>query len=507
MRVPLNYATGGDFADNFDLPNRYLGDWDASLGVETVAGVTDIYVTLAPSSNQWQGPNNGNYSNAANWVTGVPNAVGIKAMFAGLGTPPTVNLDINPKVGKIVFNNATSYTISSSNSSRFILNAGAGVPAEIDDNGGNHTIAVGILMAKDTTFVVTGANDTLIMSGVINGASNTITENGPGKLLLSADNVFGSTAGGAIVLGGTLQLDGTNTYVGATTATNGTVAAAIIKDFGVASSIGKPATNSASNLVLDTSTLKYTGTAATSTNRGITLANASAIDTPLNLAINGPAVMGTVSGPAVTLNTPGAGTVTLGGQITSVVGGSFTKTGTGTLTYASTAAGVVSTIASAGGAAYVIQNGNVTIAGPDNTTQYNVPNGDLTVGAETLNNPLSLTVSAGTVNVGGTFSLGAGNLGTSTLTMTGGAINSALVWLGFSATSPYPGTQNIYLSGSSSLSSSSDIWTGQNTGSNTTISIIDSAQMSGSRWMSIGLNGTSTVTVNGTAQSCRRQPI
>jgi autotransporter-associated beta strand protein len=528
----INYVTGGNFAANFELLNPYLGDWDAFIGQgpDAVDPNAEIYLQLKPSANEWIGANGANYSIQSNWKTTVPNGSGAKAMFAGAGTPPTVNLDINAQVGKIVFDNATSYTISSSNASRFILNAGTGVPAEIDDNGGSHTIAVGILMAKDTTFFVSGASDTLTMSAAITGANNTITKSGLGTLLLSADNGFGSTSGGVIVQGGTLQLDGNNSYNGATTVSNGTVIAKSIAYAGVASSIGAPATTSASNLVLDTSTLKYTGAAAASTNRGITLANAVTIDTAQNLAINGPVVMGTLAGPNVTLNTPGAGTITFGGQITST--GAVNKAGTGTLIYAA-GSGVVSTISNASGPAYYIQNGNVIISGADNSTQYNAVAGEISVGTTAANGgnyPVSLTINGGTVNVGTWQSIGRGNTTTSTLTMNGGVLNAvstSMGYIGDTTLTDWTGTQilnmnnnsvynntgtpfyvgesggsnaTVNMSGTAQLTTTTGpMWVANSVGSMGTLNINGSAQISVATFLSIGLNGTGFATIQGTA--------
>ncbi len=522
----LTLPGGTTFADNFSLPNPYIGDFDASINVKPDLSIGPtgqlIYLTLAPSANGWKGPSGGLYSAAGNWKTIVPNASGAKALFAGDGTPPSVLLDINPQVGKIVFNNPTSYTISTANASRFILNAGAGVPAEIDDLAGSHTIAVGLLMAKDTTFVVSGASDTLTVSGAITGANNNIIKDGPGTLLLSNNNGFGSTTGGTTVLGGTIQLDGTNSYVGATKVTGGTLIAKVIANAGVASSIGAAGT-SPSNLALDNATLQYTGAAAVSTTRGITLTNAVTIDTAQNLNFNGSAVMGTTTGPDVTLNTPGAGTITLGGQVTSA--GIVTKTGTGTLKYTASS-GVVSSLAIGSNMpTFVIQNGNVLIAGADNTTQYNVAGGELCVGW-TVNSPISLTIQGGTINVGTWLSVGKGNLNTSTLTVNGGVINTATTSMGWdNGQSGYTGTQilnmnnnsvytntgtpfylgesggsdaTVNISGTAQLTTTTGpMWVGNAVGAKGTLNIKDSAQVSVATFLSVGLNGTGIAKIEG----------
>ncbi len=154
------------------------------------------------------------------------------------------------------------------------------------------------------------------------------------------------------------------------------------------------------------------------------------IDTPLDLAFNGTTQF---SAASAALNTPGAGTVSLGGQVINHV--HFYKQGSGTLKY-NAAAGVNSTIATGGSdLSYVIQNGSVIIEGNDYTTQYNVQNGELVVG-DTTANAVNLTVNSGTVNVGTWLSIGRGNGVTglaSALVMNGGIINCQNMSMGFDA--------------------------------------------------------------------------
>ncbi len=500
----LTLPGGTTFADNFSLPNPYLGDFDASINVKPDLSIGPtgqlIYLTLVPSANGWKGPSGGLYSAAGNWKTIVPNGSGAKALFAGDGTPPSVLLDINPQVGKIVFNNPTSYTISTTNGSRFILNAGTGVPAEIDDLAGNHTIAVGLLMAKDTTFVVSGASDTLTVSGAITGANNNIIKDGPGTLLLSNNNGFGSTTGGTTVLGGTIQLDGTNSYVGATKVTGGTLIAKVIANAGVASSIGAAGT-SPSNLALDNATFQYTGAAAVSTTRGIALADSVTIDTAQNLAFNGGLLLSTALD--VTLNTPGAGTITFSGPITDgSAAPRFFKAGAGTIKFTA-GAGVSSTLGQGlYDSCFVVQEGTAIIAGADNTTQYYVRNGEVTVGGTAVNQPATFTIQSGTLNIQTWLSIGRGNTNTSTMNMTSGVLNTANMSMGFDAgVVGYTGIQVLNLSGNAVVNSTATgtgntNYVGESGGTNATLNISDTAQLNTGTYLIVGRFGNATGTVN-----------
>ncbi|MGD0382953.1 MAG: autotransporter-associated beta strand repeat-containing protein, partial [Thermoguttaceae bacterium] len=490
----IKYGTFTGSINDFALADDSLGVFDATLANSGTS--IDLVLT---ASNEWQGTTS-TYSTTTNWKTGsVPKNQGNKAVFASLGSIYSVNLDISPILGKLIFNNSSnSYTIDSTTGQSITLDTTVLAGPQVLSYAGSHEIKVNVAMKEDTLFNVdTTASvgvDTLTLSGVLSDAvgyaGRSITKTGSGNLVFSNANTY---TGSTTVTGGSLELDGANTYTGATTVTNATLIAKSIAATGVSSSIGAPTSTDASYLVLDTSTLTYTGTAIVTTNRGITLANAVTIDTVKDLTFNGPAVMG---GSGVTLNMPSAGMITLGGQITSAPV-PFTKTGPGTLKYTS-ASGVINTISQGGGIAYTILNGSVIIAGADNTTEYDVPNGEFTVGWNSENHPVSLTVSGGTVNVGQWFSVGTGNQLTSTLTMTGGAINAQHVSIGYASGNATGGTQVVSLSGNSSVNASlTNFWIGESAGCNTTVTLYDNAQMTSGAFMSIGLNGTTTLTVNG----------
>jgi autotransporter-associated beta strand protein len=489
----------------FDLPNPYLGPYDADINIEadpTPGSLGKlIYLKLTESKNEWKGASGGNYNNLNNWVTSIPNGIGQKAMFAGLGTPPSVVLDMSPTVGLIVFNNASSYTISTSTANKFILNAGANVSAEVNDLMGSHEIAVNLTMNKETLFAVTRAEDTLKVSGIVGGvgATTTVTKSGRGTLWFSADNIY---VGATTVTGGTLQLDGTNAYTGATTVTNATLIAKIIANAGSASSIGAPTSTDPSYLVLDNATFQYSGAADASTNRGITVADSVTIDSAKNLAFTGGLLLST--NLDVTLTTPGAGTITLSGPITNgETPPVFYKTGVGTLKFTANS-GVTSTLAQGlYQPCFVVQNGSVIIAGTDNTTQYNVIGGELSVGSAASTWPVStsparLTIQGGTLNIRTWLSVGRGDTFDSTVTMTSGVINCANILMGDDGgVSGYTGKQFMNLSGnavvnSTSVGTTDTNYVGESSGSTATLNISDTAQLNTSTYLIVGRNSGAT---------------
>jgi fibronectin-binding autotransporter adhesin len=491
--ITFNTISMGDtFENTFGLSISSLGAFETSL----VENVYSIDLRLTGILIEWQGPDGGNYNNTSNWTTGVvPNGVGAIAKFGTASYEAgTVNLDISPTVGRLIFNNYASYDISGTNA----LNLNAGSDAEIIDSSGSHTISAPVTLFDNLVVSVENNFDTLTISGSIgeNGDPRNLTKEGSGILVLSNSNTY---SGNTTVNAGTLELDGPNAYTGATTVSNATLIAKIIANADVNSSIGAPSTTDPSKLVIDNSTFNYIGTGAASTDRGISLANNVTIGTDQNLAFNGTTVLSTQN---VTLNTPGPGVVTFGGQITTVPAILyFYKEGTGALRY-NAGADVTSTLASGSGTdlVYIIQNGDVIIDGTP-TTQYNIIGGELNIGSTSSTSATSLTINGGTVSVAQSwFSIGQGSSFDTTLTMTGGVLSS--YWAAFgNAMGASPGNQYLNLSGDSSLqTTNSMMMLAYSPGSTTTVAISDNAQMSSASYMTIGNAGTGIITISDNAQ-------
>jgi autotransporter-associated beta strand protein len=121
-----------------------------------------------------------------------------------------------------------------------------------------------------------------------------------------------SGSGGLVVSGSGAQVfAGLNTYTGVTTLSGGILSIDSLANGGLASELGA-ASSASSNLVFAGGTLLYTGTAAASTDRGLTLS-------------------GTTNG---TINVPNAVNLTLSGPIVGT--GGFTETGYGTIVLSGT---------------------------------------------------------------------------------------------------------------------------------------------------------------------------
>ncbi|WP_245295167.1 autotransporter-associated beta strand repeat-containing protein [Manganibacter manganicus] len=181
-------------------------------------------------------------------------------------------------------------------------------------------IGAGQTVGVDGTIIVAssvGASNQTISGGSLAGATGSgtlgILQNGAGNFTIASEIVdnggaTGFTKGGS----GLVTLTGTNSYTGVTTLSGGTLEIGSIANGGSASSIGA-STADASNLVLESGALRYTG-ASTSTDRGFTLVNGGASRT-IDVAAGG-------------------ADLTFQGLVTGANDAGFTKAGAGTLTLA-----------------------------------------------------------------------------------------------------------------------------------------------------------------------------
>jgi autotransporter-associated beta strand protein len=267
--------------------------------------------------------------------------------------------------------------------------------------------------------------------------TRTITTGSGADLTISVPITNGNaTTGGIIKDGlGTLTLNGTNTYTGATTLNSGTLSIAAITNGGVAGALGN-STNDAGNLVLGGGTLEYTGTVDGTTNRDFTLT----AGTTSGISVANSTVSLTISGAAAATNggltKSGAGTLILSGanaytgdttitvgtlEIASggrLGGGSYSAsiTNNGTFIYSGANSQTFSGIISG--------TGNLTKSGAGtlNLSNANTYQGTTTINAGAINLTGSNTASATTINSGGTL-IGTGTAGAVTVN-TGGLIGA-----------------------------------------------------------------------------------
>ncbi|WP_210239908.1 autotransporter-associated beta strand repeat-containing protein, partial [Mesorhizobium sp. B3-1-9] len=287
------------------------------------------------------------------------------------------------------------------------------------------TVNAGETLGVDGTIIVAPTvlgNNQLITGGKMTGANGGvlgIQQNSTGNFTIASQIVDNGPGMGFTKAGtGLVTLTNTaNSYTGATRVVQGTLAVTSIGNGGAASSIGASSAAS-SNLVLEGSTLRYTGTGDTS-DRGFTFGKSGAI-----------------LGSGVDVTNAGAN-LTFSGLVTSADGANFTKSGAGTLTLANAANGFTGVVTVSGGllGATTLSNGGVasSIGAASSASASLVLDGgglQYTGGTVGINRGFTLGTGGGTVDVanGGTtltvsgLAVGTGRLtknGAGTLVLTG----------------------------------------------------------------------------------------
>jgi fibronectin-binding autotransporter adhesin len=319
--------------------------------------------------------------------------------------------------GTLQFNSPAA--IPGSGATLTVNNAGAAAAGYAIDqaflgriiNTSTGAAALGVDSSNNLDFNAAGF--TALRLGATGGATvnytGTLTPNGtayrfggPAGGTLTLPNVLPDVGGPTNVevglngLGGTIALNGANTYTGTTTIGGGVLAVATLPNGGIASGIGQ-SSNAAGNLILSGGTLRYTGGAATSTDRLFTLGTGtSGVDS------SGAGVLTFANTGAIAFSGSGTRTFTLTGSTGPVT----TTAGTGYTIPLSVAFNTFNPVITdgTGGATSLSKTGAGTwvIQAPNTFT------GNTTVSAGTL---AVNRVTAGTTPVGtGTINLSGGTL-------------------------------------------------------------------------------------------------
>ena len=272
-------------------------------------------------------------------------------------------------------------------------------------------------------------NTGLTLTGVISGTSTSLVTN------INPNTT--STAG----LGTVTLSNAASTYVGATEITGGTLSVSTLANGGSPSSIGE-SSNAASNLIISYgglgATLQYTG-GAVSTDRLFQMAQSGGSHGAMATIDNEGtgALQFTNTGSLVLAVASQAYTLTLTGPVSgntfapiipdpaTSMKTSFTKAGSGSWTL-SGASSYSGTTTVSNGTLGVDSAGSTTarLAGTSGITistsgMLQLVNSTSTVSTDRLNDAATLTLSGGTLNLGGLSEGAAGNTGLGALTLTG----------------------------------------------------------------------------------------
>jgi uncharacterized lipoprotein YddW (UPF0748 family) len=159
-------------------------------------------VTYSPAGvagNQWSldsaintSSPNINFSNAANWVGGVPNGVDAIANFLRRATAAqSVTVDAPVTLGSLRFDNLSSYTLSGAT---ITFDVGAGSGDLRVTNRGAHTIAAPIQLNDAVQISVDHAATLSLSATLNNSAGRSITKNGNGTLIIGGAQLHGTGA-------------------------------------------------------------------------------------------------------------------------------------------------------------------------------------------------------------------------------------------------------------------------------------------------------------------------
>ena len=162
----------------------------------------DLTVGLA-NSETWSGASSNIWETGGNWSpSGIP-AAGAVLTFGSSGSGSVV-LATPRTAGNISFNNTVPTTISTSNNSTLTLGTGAG--NELITSNGTQAINVPLALNSNVVAIVPLGSQLSIGGNVSNGtASNGITLNGNGTLVLGGNNTYSGTTS---VPSGTLNVTG-----------------------------------------------------------------------------------------------------------------------------------------------------------------------------------------------------------------------------------------------------------------------------------------------------------
>lgn len=298
---------------------------------------------------------------------------------------------------------SNSPTIQAAYGARTLANALTWSSGGVTFAGANNLTFTGnsTLSGSSTRTITAGGTGLTEFSGAMSLASTSLGVAGTGDVIISgAISSSGNGYGNLTKSGtGTLTLSNSaNTFAGIVTITGGTLAVNSLADTGSASSLGTGSGSSASDIRIQGGTLRYVGSADSSTNRLISANSARSV----TIESSGAGTVNFSNSQGLNWGSPsGAPTLTLGG----------TNTGANRLANAiqdavSTSASVIKT----GTGKWILSSINNSYTG---TTTIN--GGTLQTGSNS-----ALGASTVTVNSGGTLFVGSGFTHSNTISVASG---------------------------------------------------------------------------------------
>ncbi len=201
---------------DFNISNPFilssLSGQSATLSVVqesdyTIRLSTTTLTTVTANVPTWAAAVSGSWSNAGNWIGGVPNAVGTGAVINAPSTAAlTITLDAPKTLGTLLLGNPSAagagYTLNGTGSNTLTFNNSCS-GATITVPNGTHAINAPLVLNDN---LAVSNNASLTLGGPIANGSNGpmgITLSGSGGLVLAGGNTY---SGNTTIGGGTLTL-------------------------------------------------------------------------------------------------------------------------------------------------------------------------------------------------------------------------------------------------------------------------------------------------------------
>lgn len=328
----------------------------------TFVGLLGVATQAKAQTYTWSGGGapDPNWSTTGNWDTLPPSDTSNTLIVLTGGTNTATVVDSNFGINSLTFNTAASaFTVGGPNT----LSIGTGGMNILSGNANNQLVSTNLSLVGNQSWNNAGTG-LLTVSGAVDTGANLLTVAGAGNTAISG--VISGSNGFAKTGTGTLTLSGTNTYVGLTNITGGTLSISQDLNLGAAPGAATPG-----YLVIDNgATLSATASFTLAPNRGIVV---------------GPNI-GSGFG---TINVASGQTLTYGGIIANTSGtGGLIKTGAGTLALGGVntftgevriLGGVLSLAATSGavngatGTRLLIDNGTLRFTGTSNAQTFTAP--------------------------------------------------------------------------------------------------------------------------------------
>jgi autotransporter-associated beta strand protein len=164
-----------------------------------LSGGTSIALTIVPVSEVWGGGSlsDANWSDAANWLSGVAPQNGDNLIFAGT-RQPTPNMDNSYSISALTFSNtAGSFVIGTADSSTLTLTGGV-------TNNSAHTETLNVPISLSVAGIFNAAAGNIAVSEPISDVGGGLANAGTNTLILSGVNTY---TGGTTISSGTLQIN------------------------------------------------------------------------------------------------------------------------------------------------------------------------------------------------------------------------------------------------------------------------------------------------------------